>query len=77
MADQPTTAPAAHLVAIRAAEGGGGVLVRHTKCTAPAVFVPNHKDLNDEVRFIDAIQAVVNHVCPEGIVDSPANWVQP
>lgn len=73
MADDKT-APAAHLVTLRGAEGGGGVLVGHMKCDAPEVFVPNIKGL-DRVRFIDAIQAVVNHKCPEGTPDDPAEWV--
>lgn len=56
------SAPAAHLVSVKGAEGGGGVLVGHTLCDAAEVFVPNVPG-QDWVRAIDIIQAVVGHQC--------------
>lgn len=73
---EPESAPAAHLVAVRGAEGGGGVLVRHVLCDAPPVYVPNHPG-QDDVRAIDIIQAVVGHQCPSGTKNAPADWVTP
>lgn len=72
------TAPAAHMVTLKARPGGGGVLVGHLGCTAPEVFVPNRTG-QDYCLSIDTIQAVVNHRCPAGSesVDDPSTWVTP
>lgn len=56
------SAPAAHLVGVKADPAGGGVLVHHTLCDTPPVFVPNHSGA-DFVRAIDIIQAVLGHEC--------------
>lgn len=56
------TAPAAHLVGVKADPAGGGVLVLHTLCEAPEVFVPNRAGQN-YVLAIDIIHAVVGHEC--------------
>jgi len=57
----PESASAAHLVAVKGTESG--VLIRHIGCSQPPVFVPNHPGMDDEVRAIDIIQAVIGHVC--------------
>lgn len=75
MAD-PVSAPAAHLVTVECAEGGGGVLVGHSLCNQPDVFVPVRPGTT-KVLVIDIIQAVTNHKCPPGQGDDPANWVTP
>jgi len=64
------TAPAAHLVTVECAEGGGGVLVAHALCNDPAVFVPNRPN-SRAVLAIDIIQAVLGHRCPPGQGDDP------
>lgn len=56
------TAPAAHLVSVKAQPGGGGVLVGHTLCDAPEVFVPNMSG-QDYALVIDIAQAVLGHKC--------------
>jgi hypothetical protein len=74
---RPVTAPAAHMVTIKAARGG--VVVGHLGCSAPEVFVSNRHG-EDYVLSIDTIQAVVNHKCPAGgdAADSdPSEWVTP
>lgn len=80
MADRRNlTAPAAHLVSVRGAEGGGGVLVGHIKCDAPEVFVPAMPG-QPFCLAIDIIQAVIGHECPNGeddLPDDPAAWVAP
>ena len=67
-------------MSLRGAEGGGGVLVGHVKCSAPEVFVPSMPGQNYALA-IDAIQAVVGHRCPDGdeadLPDDPAAWVTP
>ena len=73
---EPLTAPAAHLVTVKCPEEGGGVLVGHSLCNAPDVFVPNRTN-TDAVLAIDIIQAVTNHKCPPGQGDDPSNWVKP
>ena len=60
--NKPVTAPAAHTVSIRPDGVGGGVLVGHTLCDAPEVFVPNMPDQR-YVLSIDVVQAVLNHKC--------------
>lgn len=56
------SAPAAHLVSVRGAEGGGGVLVGHMLCQDPEVFVPWMPGVG-YCRAIDVIQAVIGHKC--------------
>lgn len=76
MADaRPQTAPAAHLVTVQAAPGGGGVVVGHLKCDAQS-FVPNMPGQPYALQ-IDIIQAIVGHRCPEGQGDNddPGGWV--
>jgi len=67
--EQPESAPAAHLVTLRSAEGGGGVLVGHLRCDGPEVFVPNMPG-QSYVLAIDMIQAAVHHECPPGTGDN-------
>jgi hypothetical protein len=57
------TAPAAHLVGVRAADGG--LLVGHTACSGPWVFVPNMPG-QDHALAIDIAQAIIAHQCPPG-----------
>lgn len=79
MADRKNlTAPAAHLVSVRGAPGGGGVLVGHTLCDTAEVFVPWMPGV-EFCLAIDVIQAVVGHTCPvpETLPDDPAAWVTP
>jgi hypothetical protein len=78
-AERQITAPAAHLISVRTPPGGGGVLVGHTVCDAPEVFVPEMPGLGYCVA-IDIIQAVIGHRCPPGqgeTIDDPAGWVTP
>lgn len=67
MSDQPETAPAAHLVTVQPAEGGGGVLVGHLLCDQPPVFVPVMPG-QPYCLAIDIAQAVVRHRCPDEAV---------
>lgn len=68
MADEKT-APAAHLVTLRGAPDGGGVLVGHLRCDGAETYVPNMPGQN-YILSIDAIQAIVNHQCPPGTGDN-------
>lgn len=71
----PATAPAAHLVTIKAAPDAPGLLVGHLTCDATPVFVPNMPNA-DYALAIDVAQAVVNHKCVnEKWVDDPKAWV--
>lgn len=69
MSDRQITAPAAHLVSVRGAEGGGGVLVGHTLCSSSEVFVPWMPGLGYSL-IIDVAQAMIAHRCPPGEGDS-------
>lgn len=67
MSPQPTgpkSAPAAHLVGVRPASDGKGVMVSHLLCSSPEVYV-SPMPLHEVVLAIDIIQAVIGHVCPE------------
>lgn len=65
------TAPAAHLVGVRPATDGRGLLVSHISCDAAAVYVPP-MPLHEVVLAIDIINAVIGHECPPGQGDNRA-----
>lgn len=73
------SAPAAHTVTYTPTEGG--ILVGHTRCSAPGVFVPVRPDTR-HVLAIDTFQAILSHKCPpgegdSGIEDDPESWIEP
>jgi hypothetical protein len=75
------SAPAAHLVLVRPAEDGQGLLVSHLLCSGPPAYVPP-MPLHGGVLAIDMIQAITSHVCPPGqgdqaTADDPSKWVTP
>lgn len=65
----PESAPAAHLMTVRGAPGGGGVLVGHLRCDSPETYVPNMPG-QEYALVIDEIQAIVHHQCPPGAGDN-------
>jgi len=66
---EPASAPAAHLMTVRGAPEGGGVLVGHLRCEGPETYVPNMPG-QEYALVIDQIQAIVHHECPPGTGDN-------